>query len=230
LIKCKAWLLVKIKIINDWNWIEEKLYQCGDLPPYFCLKNKNWERDISRLNNILKINNLVMFDVHHKQFGLDKNGHIKNIDGITYIGDGTFTAAEMIAINGVNVTFPGDTYVPNHSITAEANNAGFDVVTGLLYRSNSAKKYKDKIKDMELDSSLIYKLQPRSFNSLCDMDDKNKRFHGFVADEMEKFLPEIIDYNEKGEVEAYDNRMLMTLMLAEVQKHEARITALEKRI
>lgn len=99
-----------------------------------------------------------------------------------------------------------------------------------FYRSTSGAKYKDKIKDLELDSLLIYNLKPRSYNSKCIGDDKNKRFIGLVAEEIEQYYPEIIDYNDNHEAENYDSKMLMTLMLAEAQRHEARIKELEARL
>lgn len=34
-------------------------------------------------------------------------GNLKNVDGVTYLGDGTGTNADMIAIGGTTVTFPG---------------------------------------------------------------------------------------------------------------------------
>lgn len=99
-----------------------------------------------------------------------------------------------------------------------------------LKRFTSSVEYKDKIKDLELDSSLIYNLRPRSYNSKCDNDDKDKRFVGLMAEEVEKIYPEIIDYGDEGKVVNYDSRMLMTLMLAEIQYHEARIKALEAQL
>jgi len=114
--------------------------------------------------------------------------------------------------------------------TAEAENVHCRSATGQFQRVNSAKKYKDKIRDLELDSSLIYNLKPRSFNSLCENDKKDKRFIGFIADEIEKIYPEIICYDEHNKVESYDHRMLMALILAETQRHEARIRALEAQL
>lgn len=102
-----------------------------------------------------------------------------------------------------------------------------DFPSFVIRRSTSGRKYKDKIKNLELDPSLIYNLLPRSFNSKCKGDDKNKRYIGLLADEIEPFYPEIIKYNKDKEADNYDHRMLMTLILAETQRHEARIKALE---
>ena len=194
-----------------------------------------------------------------RDMGSSEYGNIKNVNGVTYIGDGTSANADMVAINGQNVTLPGNlsmssatskiiggtylrlnagtqgvqSYTVYNDTTASAatiymQTAGDNKYA--FYRKTSAKKYKDKVKDIELDSSLIYNLRPISFNSLGKADDKDKRWIGLIADEVEQIYPEIIDYNNKGEVEGYDNQMLMTLMLTEEQKLHQQIITLEKRV
>lgn len=101
--------------------------------------------------------------------------------------------------------------------------------THQLYRQTSARKYKEKIVDLKLDSSLIYNFRPVSYISKCKID-KGKEYIGFVAEEVESYYPEIIIYNKDGGVENYDSQMLMTLMLAEMQRHEARIKELEAQL
>lgn len=114
--------------------------------------------------------------------------------------------------------------------TGNSPNLFMVTTTGWIQRSTSGKKYKDKIKDLELDSSLIYNLKPRSFNSISEADDKHKRFIGLIADEIEMFYPEIINYGKNNDIEHYDSQMLMTLILAETQRHEERIKKLEARL
>lgn len=96
-----------------------------------------------------------------------------------------------------------------------------------IKHSTSSKRFKDKIKDLEIDSSLIHKLRPVSFNSKCKGDDKKKRFIGLIAEEIEQYYPEIINYNENKEVGSYDNQMLVTLLLAEMQNLNKRIKELK---
>ncbi|GAF86144.1 unnamed protein product, partial [marine sediment metagenome] len=101
---------------------------------------------------------------------------------------------------------------------------------GLFKTYYSTQRVKDNIADLEVDSALIYKLRPVSFNSKCKDDDKQRRFIGLVAEEVEAVLPEAADYNEDGEIINYSSPAIITLMLAETQKHEARIKALEERL
>lgn len=93
----------------------------------------------------------------------------------------------------------------------------------------SGKQFKENIKDLELDSSLIYQLRPVSFNSLCESDIKEKkgRFHGFIAQEIGEIIPEIVNRHEDGTIWGFDSGMLMTLMLTEIQGLNQRVTELE---
>lgn len=125
----------------------------------------------------------------------------------------------------------GDTW-QNGMVSADTAATGgaanvYHAGTGNFLRYASSKKYKDKIKDLELDSLLIYKLRPVSYNSLCEFDDKDKRFHGLVTEEIERHIPEIIIYDKNNEAESYDTQMLATLMLKEIQGLNQRILQLE---
>lgn len=93
-----------------------------------------------------------------------------------------------------------------------------------ILKSTSALKYKNKVKNLELDSSLIHQLRPVSFNSLCAGDDKEKRFIGLIADEIEQVYPEIVRYSEDNKADGYDNQMLLTLVIAELQKLKKQMT------
>lgn len=157
----------------------------------------------------------------YEKMKLDTSGNLWLHSATSKITGGTRLYIEAGADGVRSVTIKDDTIASGANVfistTAEAH----------LYRSTSGRKYKDNIKDLELDSSLIYSLQPRSFNSLCKGDDKERRFVGLIAEEIEQYYPQIINYNEKNEAENYDNQMLLSLILAEVQKLNGRVSALE---
>lgn len=236
-------------------YLKGRLHVAGDFTPYIHQSAANtigayncsyWEVKPSSDS----------YGIIFRDAGSTEYGNIKNVNGVTYIGDGTGTNSNMIAINGTGVTFPGNialssatsTITGGTKLNIEAGATGIcsytiyldtTVLSENMYihstpygirRVSSASKYKDKIKDLELDSSLIYNLRPVSFNSKCKGDDKKRRFIGLIADEIEPICPDIISYNENNEAEGYDNRMLMTLMLAETQRHEKRIAELEARL
>ena len=159
--------------------------------------------------------------------------------GITI--DDTDNLTGIVSITGnthldINSSTPGTDYVRSESIytpttAADANVYISSGASGYsIIRSTSALKYKENVTDLELDSALIYNLRPVSFNSKSKADDKSRRFIGLIADEIADEIPEIIIYNEFNEPESYDNRMLMTLILSEIQKLRGEIETLKNQI
>jgi len=145
--------------------------------------------------------------------------------GASKVQGGTTLQLEAGASGVCSETISGD----ETAVGANMNIAGAGE-NCILRRSTSAIKNKNLIENLEVDSKLLYNLRPVSFSSKCLHDDKKRRFIGLIADEIEKVIPEVILYNKNKEVESYDNQMLMTLILAETQRHEARIKELEARL
>lgn len=164
------------------------------------------------------------------------SGNITVTGDISLNGGNITNTAGDLTINstasGADLDLEANTYIKSatarDTTTASGATALIGATIGVFWRSTSAKKYKDKITDLELDSSLIYNLRPVSFNSKCKHDDENKRFIGLIADEIEQYYPGIINYNKNNEAESYDNQMLMTLMLNEIQNLNKRIRSLEQ--
>jgi len=170
-------------------------------------------------------NILLSFDYEAATLmSLNTNGNLSLTAASSTITGGTALALEA-GVAGIS-----SNTIRNDTTAASTNVHITPAAPGYFLRETSAKKYKTKIKDMELDSSLIHNLQCRSFNSLCEHDDKKKRWSGLIADEVEPIYPDMIHYNEDNEVESYDKTMLMTMLLAEVQKHEITIEALKAQL
>jgi len=160
----------------------------------------------------------------HSDFSTYLNQAVKSTSSPSFVNN---TLSGTLTANGSANFKAYGCYV---NTSASAGNVRV-MTSGYLKRSTvSSIKYKDKVKDLELNSALLYNLRPISFNSKCEDDDKNKRFIGLIAEEIEKEFPEIMEYNEEGGAEGYDSQMLATLMLAETQRHEARIAALEAQL
>ena len=162
------------------------------------------------------------------RFKIDDAGNVSIV-----LGNLTFSSATSTITGGTSLNLESASAIRSQRIAANTTaNAPTLHITdvGYMQRSTSALKYKDKIKDLEIDSSLIYKFQPRSFNSKCAGDDKDRRFIGLVADEVGQICPDIVNYNENNEAESYDSQMIITLLLAEAQRHEARIKELEAQL
>ena len=202
------------------DWLDQAVKQASS--PQF--------RDITAYKNGVDVEVFI-----HEDAGThDAQLHYKRGGDDWYVGliGGTaikwfFEANEVMKLtSGGKITLDGAVVAEKGASVAAAN-----MVTALgvaeFLRSTSSKKYKDKIKDLELDSALLYDFQVRSFNSLCEADDKEKRFHGLIADEVEKVCPEIVGYDDHHKAESYDNQMLIALMIKEMQNLNNRIKHLE---
>lgn len=87
---------------------------------------------------------------------------------------------------------------------------------GLLYRSTSALKYKQNIRDLE--EMDILKLKPVRYNSKCQLDDQTKDFLGLVADwSDEAGFKELVIYGDNGEVEGFNYERLTVVLLKSLQ-------------
>lgn len=138
-----------------------------------------------------------------------QNGNITMANATSTITGGTALALESSS----NVR----SIVTRDNTTASAATMWISSVDGHFKRSTSGAKYKDNIAKLELDSTGIYNLRPVSFDSKCK-GEVGKRFHGLIADDVGQIYPEIVNYNKNNEAENYDNQMLITLILAEVQQ------------
>ena len=140
---------------------------------------------------------------------------------------------ELLAIQSDGSFFTGSAASsPNNLTTA----AGANVVIasfGLLYRSTSALKYKQDIRDLEYID--INKFRPVRYKSKCKNDDKNKDYIGFIADEVDAIgLKELVSYGDNGEVEGFQYERMTAILCKALQEQQtiindlkARVTALE---
>jgi hypothetical protein len=107
--------------------------------------------------------------------------------------------------------------------------------TGNIYRSTSALKYKQDIRDIEeID---ISQFRPIRYKSNLNRDDQTKDHFGFIADEAhDAGYTELVSYgavNEEtgvAEVEGFRYDRMTVLLTKVVQQQQETITALEARI
>jgi hypothetical protein len=108
--------------------------------------------------------------------------------------------------------------------------------TGDLGYVSSSIRFKGNIKDLDSKTTeRIYDLQPKTFQ-YKKRDDYGKISEeledvtqwGFIAEEAEKVLPELVYYGSKGEVDGFNYKGLITPLIAEVKKLRARVEELEK--
>lgn len=90
----------------------------------------------------------------------------------------------------------------------------------------SSQVYKKNITDLEIDSSLIYNLRPTSFNWKTDTAGTPKTF-GLIAEEVEKYIPQLVRYRENGEILSVIYELISILNMKELQKHEIQIKEIQ---
>lgn len=140
---------------------------------------------------------------------LIKNIGIVGESGKIRIGDGNNNACFIAGITGVTIT-GGATVLCDGS--------------GQLGTVVSSERYKENIKDVT-DETSILDLKSVQFNYKAD-ESKTKVF-GFIAEEVEKILPELCIYNEKGMLQTVKYHEMPALLLKEIQRLNERLIALE---
>jgi hypothetical protein len=120
--------------------------------------------------------------------------------------------------------------------TLSAANVFINSSSGIMARSTaSSQRYKHDIVNLtdvpELNPKALYDLPVRAFrfneNYLTSTDDRAEILvPGFIAEEMDAIYPAAVDYND-GQVETWNDRMLVPALLALIQDQDARLKILE---
>lgn len=99
---------------------------------------------------------------------------------------------------------------------------------GQLGTVSSSLRYKKEVRDMGVDSNPIMHLRPVTFKY---KDDRSSRIqYGLIAEEVDRTMPNLVIYNDKGAPETIRYHEMPVLLLSELQKMERRITKLEHKL
>lgn len=106
----------------------------------------------------------------------------------------------------------------------------------LAYLASSSKKYKDHVRDLTdeeaeklLNARVVwFKYKENYLNENDPM--KGKKIPGFYAEEIEEIYPVLAQYNDKGEVEDWNYRTMIPLMMQLIKKQSKEIDDLKKSI
>ena len=93
----------------------------------------------------------------------------------------------------------------------------------LIKKNPSSEKYKKNIRDLELDSSQIYNLVPKTFEYKSD----DFTGFGYIAESVDSVLPSIVMRQEDGTPESINYAHINILLVEELKKLKARIEVLE---
>ena len=157
------------------------------------------------------------------------NGNSNNIDigsvgasgdgatannGVIRIGtEGTQTSAYIAGISGASVSGGAAVYVAS---------------SGQLGTVLSSQRFKEQITDMGETSSKLLQLRPVNFFYKPQYDDGSHLLqYGLIAEEVAKVYPEMVAYDNDGQILTVKYQLLAPMLLNEVQKLEQRVAALE---
>jgi len=96
-----------------------------------------------------------------------------------------------------------------------------------LGTASSSIRYKENVKDMADESSIVMKLRPVTFNFKKHPD---VPAWGLIAEEVAETFPQLAVYNEDGSAETVKYHEIAVLLLNELQKMSKRLAVLEKKL
>jgi len=121
-------------------------------------------------------------------------------------------------------TFIGGIYnalVVGQSVTVKAD--------GQLGTTVSARRFKENFRNLDNHSAQIYKLNPVKFDYKAEHGGARDQF-GLIADDVAKYLPEIVVHDKDGEIYSVQYHVLPILLLNEMKHNKEKVDALTARV
>ncbi|MGC4928084.1 tail fiber domain-containing protein [Streptomyces sp. DT117] len=105
---------------------------------------------------------------------------------------------------------------------------------GTFARNTSSIRFKQNVRDIDVDPAAVLSLRPRVYDRKpkeegADADYRRDEY-GLIAEEVHEHLPEIVNYDEDGQIDGLRYDLLGVALLPVVQDQERRIKALEERL
>jgi hypothetical protein len=172
--------------------------------------------------------------------------HTLNIDSSTGIFAVATNGSERARIDSSGRLLVGTTSAPGqtggvivannelfvYNIPTTASGANCNISSGesnRFYRSTSALKYKQDIRDLE--SIDIGKFRPIRYKSKCENDDQTKDHFGIIADEVaEEGFEELVTRGVDGAIEGFQYDRLTVVLLKTVQEQQQMIEELKAKV
>jgi uncharacterized coiled-coil protein SlyX len=172
------------------------------------------------------------------------NTALGNAAGLSITGDGNVCIGALVIgavglndttwIRNINTTPQGFISNTNNYVTVRMSDGRLGFSSAGFTTTVSSRRYKEDIKPMDKASEALLALKPVTFRLRGEFDPSHRPQWGLIAEEVEKVNPDLVDRNNKGEVESvrYDmvNAMLLNEFLKEhrkVEEQQAKIGRLE---
>jgi hypothetical protein len=175
--------------------------------------------------------------------GLSVNGQVSGAAGSFVVNSsGNMTTVGSIAASGAittssTATITGVFTAVDAGVNTNTNTANAWLSTGGVLRRTTASsiRYKENVTDItnvpELDPKKLLALPVRAFtykeDYLSAADDRYQQmFPGFISEEVDAIYPMAADY-ENGEIESWNDRIMLPALLSLVQELYKRVEELE---
>ncbi|ALX27645.1 hypothetical protein GMAR_ORF271 [Golden Marseillevirus] len=109
------------------------------------------------------------------------------------------------------------------SVSASANTLQINPATGVITQAASSRRFKENIRDLEVDTSKLHELSLHSYNYKSD----GQEDYGLIAEDTFEILPEIVTLDSEGQPHGIKHLTLVMLLLAEVQRLRKELETLE---
>jgi hypothetical protein len=86
-----------------------------------------------------------------------------------------------------------------------------------LHKVTSSKRFKDNIRDIELDTNLLYNIKPRTFVWNNESGSFGQTDFGLIAEEVADIVPELVSFDSSNEPYSVKYQMITVLLLKEIQ-------------
>jgi hypothetical protein len=159
--------------------------------------------------------------------------------GQNVAGSGSYTieignSGTVTDSNVIRIGTPGlqmSTFIAGINTATITGSAVLVNSSGQLGVLLSSERYKKEIQDMGNASDALMRLRPVTFRYKRAAEDGSKPLHyGLIAEEVAKVYPQLVIYDQKGEVESVQYHELPALLLNEVQKQYQTIQRLQERV
>nr|WQM86974.1 hypothetical protein [Marseillevirus cajuinensis] len=108
------------------------------------------------------------------------------------------------------------------SSAAAANTLQIDPATGIITQAASSRRFKENIRELEVDTKVLHSLPMKTYNYKKD----GEKDHGLIAEEAYDILPDIVTLDAEGKPHGIKHLTLAMLLLAELQRLEKEVARL----
>jgi uncharacterized coiled-coil protein SlyX len=161
------------------------------------------------------------------------NTALGNAAGLSITGDGNVCIGALVIgaaglndttwIRNINTTSQGFIANTNNYVTVRMTDGRLGFSSAGFTTNVSSQRYKEDIKPMDKASETLLALKPVTFRLKGELDPSHRPQWGLIAEEVEKVNPDLVDRNNKGEVESVRYDMVNAMLLNEFLKEHRKV-------